>query len=69
MTDHVYKQIEITGSSQVGIEDAVSVAIAKASASVRNMHWFEVTETRGFIEADQIKYWQVTVKVGFRLED
>lgn len=68
MSDHVYKQIELTGSSETGIEDAVRGAIAKAAASVRNMHWFEVTETRGFIEADKIKYWQVTIKVGFRLE-
>ena len=50
MSDHVYKQIELTGSSQTSIEDAIRVAITKASASVRNMHWFQVTETRGFIE-------------------
>ena len=69
MSDHVYKQIELTGSSQVSMEDAIRVAITKASASVRNMHWFQVTETRGFIENDQIKYFQVTVKVGFRIDD
>lgn len=69
MSEHVYKKIELTGTSTVGIEDAVNNAISKASATVRNMHWFEVTETRGHIEAGKIRHWQVTVKVGFTLED
>ena len=66
---HVYKHIELTGSSTIGIEDAVETAIAKASATVRNSHWFEVVETRGHVEAGKVAHWQVTLKVGFTLED
>jgi len=69
MSNHVYKYIELTGSSTIGIEDAVNTAIAKASASVRNIHWFEVTETRGHVENGKVAHWQVTMKVGFTLED
>lgn len=69
MADHVYKQITLTGSSTVGIEDAVQKAIKKASESVRNMRWFEVTDTRGHIENGAIAHWQVSLKVGFTLED
>jgi dodecin len=68
MSDHVYKTLELTGSSSTGIEEAVSTAIAKASETVRNMQWFEVTETRGHIRDGKVAYWQVTVKVGFTLE-
>jgi flavin-binding protein dodecin len=68
MSNHVYKTIEITGSSSSGIEDAVNGAVAKASESVRNMQWFEVIETRGHIKDGKVAYWQVTVKVGFTLE-
>jgi len=68
MSDHVYKTLELTGSSSSGIEEAVSTAIAKASETVRNMQWFEVTETRGHIRDGRVAYWQVTVKVGFTLE-
>ena len=68
MSDHVYKYIELTGSSKAGMEDAVSNAIARASKTLRGMHWFEVTDTRGFIEGGKVAYWQVTVKVGFTLE-
>jgi dodecin len=68
MQSHVYKQIELTGSSTVGIEDAVNTAIARASQTIRNMHWFEVVETRGHIEGDKVAHWQVTLKVGFTLE-
>jgi dodecin len=68
MQNHVYKQIELTGSSTVGIEDAVNTAIARASQTIRNMHWFEVVETRGHIEGDKVAHWQVTIKVGFTLE-
>lgn len=67
--NHVYKLIELTGSSPNGIEDAVNNAINRASKTVRNMRWFEVTETRGHIENGKIGHWQVTVKVGFTLED
>ena len=69
MSNHVYKSIELTGSSTKSMEDAVSTAIAKASTSVRNIHWFEVTETRGQVENGKVAHWQVTIKVGFTLED
>lgn len=69
MTDHVYKTIELAGTSSVSIEDAVRNAIAKAAATVRLMRWFEVIETRGSIKDNQVAQWQVSLKVGFRLED
>ena len=68
MSDHVYKVIELTGSSATGIEDAVQKAVAKAGESVRGMRWLQVTETRGHIENNKIAHWQVTVKIGFTLE-
>ena len=68
MTSHVYKHIELTGSSTKSSDDAVRTAIAKASKTVRNMHWFQVTETRGHIEEGKIAHWQVTLRVGFTLE-
>ncbi|AKM31443.1 hypothetical protein AB870_16925 [Pandoraea faecigallinarum] len=69
MTNHVYKQIELTGSSTRSIDDAVSSAIARASKTLRNLNWFEITETRGHIEDGKVAHWQVTLKVGMRLED
>jgi dodecin len=69
MTDHVYKIIEIAGTSSTTIEDAVKNALAKASKTVRNMRWLQVIETRGHIENQKLKNWQVVVKVGFSLED
>ena len=69
MSDHVYKRIELTGSSTKSIEDAVEKAIAKAGETIRNMRWFEITETRGHIEDGKVGHWQVSVKVGFTLED
>ena len=68
MIDRVYKKIELTGSSGVGIEDAVNNALEKASKSVRNMRWFEVLETRGSIDVNKVQQWQVTIKVGFSLD-
>ena len=68
MSKHVYKILELTGSSPSSIEDAESTAIAKASESVRNLHWFEVVETRGHIEDGKVAHWQVTLKVGFTIE-
>ncbi|WP_106475883.1 dodecin [Phytohalomonas tamaricis] len=68
MNDHVYKSIELTGSSEIGIEDAVQNALTKASESVKNMHWFQVTETRGHIVDDKVAHWQVSIKVGFTIE-
>lgn len=69
MSEHVYKSIEITGSSKDGIEDAVQNAIRKAGKTVRRMQWFQVVETRGHIAEDQVAHWQVTVKIGFTLDD
>ena len=69
MNDHVYKKIELTGSSKIGIEDAVNTALARAGKTVRNMHWFEVAEMRGLVEDGKVAYWQVTIKVGFTLDD
>jgi flavin-binding protein dodecin len=68
MSDHIYKMLELTGSSEIGIEDACQRAIAKASETVRNIRWFEVTETRGQVDGAKIGHWQVTIKVGFTLE-
>jgi flavin-binding protein dodecin len=69
MSDHVYKKIELTGSSTTGVEDAVNRAVSKASQTVRNLRWFEVTDIRGMIEGDAVGYWQITVKIGFTMED
>lgn len=68
MSKHVYKILELTGSSPSGIEDAVNSALAKAGETVRNMQWFEVVETRGHIEDGKVAHWQVTMKIGFTLE-
>ncbi|MEE4295049.1 MAG: dodecin [Wenzhouxiangella sp.] len=69
MTDHVYKQIRLTGSSTQSSDEAVKNAIAKASKSLKNLRWFEVIDTRGHIENGQVQHWQVTIEVGFTLED
>ena len=69
MSQHVYKKLEIVGSSPDGVEDAVRNAVSRASKTIRNMRWFEVTETRGYIDESKIAHWQVTLKIGFRLED
>jgi flavin-binding protein dodecin len=68
MSDHVYKTIELVGSSSLGVEDAVQKAIAKASETVRNLRWFQVLDTRGHIEGGRVAHWQVTLKIGFTLE-
>lgn len=68
MNDHVYKTIEITGSSTQSPDDAVRIAIDKASLTVKHLRWFKVMETRGNIENGKIAYWQVTIHVGFTLE-
>lgn len=69
MDDHVYKKIELTGSSTTSIEDAIQNAIQRAGKTLRNLRWFEVVETRGYLENNAVAYWQVTVKIGFTLED
>lgn len=67
--DHVYKSIELTGSSKDSIEDAVNQAIGRASQSVHNLRWFEVHQIRGVIEDGTVAYWQVNMKVGFTLDE
>ncbi len=67
MTDHVYKSVEITGSSPAGVGEAIDGAIAKASQTLRNLDWFEVVGVRGHIDNGEIGHVQVTIKVGFRL--
>jgi flavin-binding protein dodecin len=69
MSDHTYKQIELTGSSPASMEEAIQNAIAKASKTLHNLHWFQVVDTRGYIENNKIEHWQVTIKLGFRLDD
>jgi flavin-binding protein dodecin len=69
MSEHVYKSVELTGSSTVGTDDAVRKAIARASETLRNLRWFEVTQVRGHLENGAIAHWQVTVKVNFTLEE
>ena len=69
MSEHVYKVLELAGSSEKSVEDAIRNAVAKAAKTVRNMRWFEVTETRGHIEGDHVAHWQVTLKIGFTLDD
>jgi len=68
MSDHVYKKIELTGSSSVGIQEAIENAVLKASQTINNMRWFEVIETRGHIDDGKVAHWQVTIKVGFTIE-
>jgi flavin-binding protein dodecin len=68
MKNHVYKVIEIVGSSKTSIEDAINTAIAQANKTVRNMDWFEVSQTRGHIENGKVGHFQVTLKIGFTLE-
>jgi dodecin len=69
MTDHIYKLIELTGSSTEGLEEAIQNAITKAARTVHNLHWFQVIDTRGQIEGGKVAHWQVTLKAGFRLDD
>jgi flavin-binding protein dodecin len=68
VSDHVYKKIELTGSSTESVEGAVRNAIGKAAETVHNMRWFEVGEIRGHIEQGDIAHWQVTLKIGFTLD-
>jgi flavin-binding protein dodecin len=68
MSDHVYKKIELVGSSPKSFDDAVQNALARANKTIRNMRWFEVTETRGYIEDGKLSHWQVTLDIGFTLD-
>jgi flavin-binding protein dodecin len=69
VSNHVYKTIELVGSSPDGLDQAVRNAIERAAATMRNLRWFEVTETRGQLEEGKIAHWQVTLKVGFTLDE
>ena len=69
MPNHTYKKIELTGSSAVGMQDAIENAIEKASKTIQDMRWFEVVETRGHIDEGKVAHWQVTIKVGFTLAE
>ncbi|MEW8660544.1 MAG: dodecin [Candidatus Thiodiazotropha endolucinida] len=69
MSDHVYKKIQLVGSSQTSSDDAIRNAIARAGETIDNMNWFEVVETRGHIDNGQVAHWQVTIDIGFRLND
>lgn len=68
MPGHTYKHIEVTGSSTVSTDVAISNAIQEAAKTLSHLHWFEVVDTRGFIEDGNVKHWQATIKIGFRLE-
>jgi dodecin len=68
LSDHVYKSVEVTGSSATSIDDAIRAAVGKASQSLRNLEWFEVAGVRGHLSDGQVAHFQVTVKIGFRLE-
>ena len=68
MSDHIYKKIEIVGTSPNSMEEAVRNAIAHASKTIRNLRWFEVVESRGDIQDGKLAHWQVTVKIGFKLD-
>lgn len=69
MADHVYKSVEITGTSSQGVDDAVRAAVRRASKSLHNLRWFEVVGVRGEIKQDEVVHWQVTTKIGFTLDE
>src|ERR1700726_3631342 len=69
MEDHVYRIIEISGSSQTSIEDAIQTAVSRAGRTLRNLPWFEVLQTRGHLEGGQIQHYQVVLKIGFTIDD
>ncbi|MEO1956594.1 MAG: dodecin [Methylophilaceae bacterium] len=68
-TAHIYKKIELVGSSPIGTDDAIQNAVAKAATSIKHIDWFEILETRGHIVDGKIAHYQVTIKVGFRIEE
>lgn len=69
MTNHVYKKIELVGSSPNSIEEAIETAIARAAETLHNIRWFEVVETRGQVDGGRVAHYQVTLRVGFTLDD
>jgi flavin-binding protein dodecin len=68
MTDHVYRLTEVVGSSQTSVADAIRTAVRKAAETVRNIEWFEAQEIRGQVVEGDVAYFQVTVKIGFRVD-
>lgn len=68
MSEHVYEKVEVVGSSQTSIEDAVKNAVSKLAETRKNLRWLEVLETRCHIEDNQVAHWQVTVRIGVRME-
>jgi flavin-binding protein dodecin len=69
MADHIYKTVELTGTSSVGSDDAIKNALSRASKTTRNLRWFQVMEVRGHIENGEVSHWQVILKVSFTLEE
>jgi flavin-binding protein dodecin len=69
MQEHVYRVIEVVGSSESSIEDAISTAVARADQTIRHLRWFEVVQTRGQIDDGKVRHYQVVLKVGFTMED
>ncbi len=69
MDNHIYRVIEIVGTSPKSIEDAINAGIARASKTIRNLRWFEVMQTRGHLEQGKVHHFQVTLRVGFTMED
>jgi flavin-binding protein dodecin len=69
MQEHIYRVIELVGSSEKSIEDAISSAIVRANQTIRNLRWFEVVQTRGHVENGKVAHYQVTLKVGFTMEE
>ncbi len=69
MSEHTYRLIEVVGSSPTGIDDAIKEAVADASKTIRNIRWFQVIETRGHVEDGKVAHFQVTLKIGFTLDD
>jgi dodecin len=69
MSDHVYRIIQVAGSSETSLEDAIQNAVKRASRTLRQVGWFEVVETRGHVEDGKVAHYQVTLKIGFTLED
>lgn len=69
MAGHIYKKIELVGTSSNSLQEAIENAVARAAETVRNLRWFEVVETRGQIEGNKVAHWQVTLKIGFTLDD
>ena len=69
MTDHVYKKVELVGSSKTSVNDAIETAVSRAAKTMRNLEWFEVDQIRGHIEHGEVAHYQVVLKVGFRIDD